>query len=417
MSTAVESLASLAADAAAGSFLTSMSSMRKRKAEDNGEEPELKVFKTDGPPQTSAFLSTSSVSPPQTSTVTIPSSSTKQVKANDHHEGTTTPTTCEGSKTGGDEPPSRARSVRLEQNRKAARESRRRKKVMIEELQRSVIFFSRANSTLKQQNDDLTRLLLQAQASVSAVSGQGSTGNSETKAPQEASAPPVSTAKQETDQLQAQTVATQAMYESQGYPAAAARAAAQAINSAVAVTPAAATVTSPAPSSFTGGALPTMQPGATMQAMANFQQAAAAAMQVAIQGMQSIPGVNLTQLAMAPPAAGTNAQQAYTDTMTALAMQQAAAAAAAAAGQQFAMHAAAGLPFLPPHAMQMAWQQYGQQQAAALQLRQQQQAQAQQQQQAQAQQQQQQQATEAVAQEPSSQQAAGAKKEADKESN
>jgi hypothetical protein len=280
-----------------------------------------------------------------------------------------------------------------------------------------VIFFSRANSTLKQQNDDLTRLLLQAQASVSAVSGQGSTGNSETKAPQEASAPPVSTAKQETDQLQAQTVATQAMYESQGYPAAAARAAAQAINSAVAVTPAAATVTSPAPSSFTGGALPTMQPGATMQAMANFQQAAAAAMQVAIQGMQSIPGVNLTQLAMAPPAAGTNAQQAYTDTMTALAMQQAAAAAAAAAGQQFAMHAAAGLPFLPPHAMQMAWQQYGQQQAAALQLRQQQQAQAQQQQQAQAQQQQQQQATEAVAQEPSSQQAAGAKKEADKESN
>lgn len=397
MSTAVESLASLAADVAAGSFLTSMSSMRKRKADNDAEEPELKVFKTDGPPQTSsALLSSTSISPPQTSsTVANPSSlvSPKPVKAN-NHEGTTTPTT-EDSKT--DEPPSRARSVRLEQNRKAARESRRRKKVMIEELQRSVIFFSRANSTLKQQNDDLTRLLLQAQASVSAVNGSNAgPSRPENNVPPDAQpAPAASTAKQETDQRQAQAVATQAMYESQGYPAAAARAAAQAMNSAAAaaaVPPAATSVatttaaaattvaTTPAPSPFTGGALPTMQPGATMQAMANFQQAAAAAMQVAIQGMQSIPGVNLTQLAMAPPAAGTNAQQAYTDTMTALAMQQAAAAAAAAAGQQFAMHAAAGLPFLPPHAMQMAWQQYGQQQAAAALQLQQQQVQAQQQQ-------------------------------------
>eukprot|EP00970_Alexandrium_tamarense_P000730 scaffold85_cov145-Alexandrium_tamarense.AAC.34 len=35
------------------------------------------------------------------------------------------------------------RQVKLEQNRKAARESRRRKKVLVEELQRSVIFFTR----------------------------------------------------------------------------------------------------------------------------------------------------------------------------------------------------------------------------------------------------------------------------------
>jgi len=73
-----------------------------------------------------------------------------------------------------------------------------------------------------------------------------------------------------------------------------------------------------------------MQPGATMQAMASFQQAAAAAMQTAMQGMQgSFPGVSMNTLAAAP--VGSNPQQAYTDTMTAFAMQQ---AAAAAAGQQ-----------------------------------------------------------------------------------
>ena len=69
----------------------------------------------------------------------------------------------------------KARVVRLEQNRKAARESRRRKKVMIEELQRSVIFFSRANGTLKQQNEELQRILFQAQAQVSQLEASGAT--------------------------------------------------------------------------------------------------------------------------------------------------------------------------------------------------------------------------------------------------
>jgi len=61
---------------------------------------------------------------------------------------------------------SKAREIRLEQNRKAARESRRRKKVMVEELQRSVIIFSRTNGTLKKQNEELQRLLLQAQSQI-----------------------------------------------------------------------------------------------------------------------------------------------------------------------------------------------------------------------------------------------------------
>ena len=120
------------------------------------------------------------------------------------------------------EPMSKAREIRLEQNRKAARESRRRKKVLQEELQRSVIFFSRgefycwrifgllliqrlpfkllpfwldclhhhhvhsapipsssypANGTLKQQNEELQRMLAQARTHVSAIeSGQGGGG-------------------------------------------------------------------------------------------------------------------------------------------------------------------------------------------------------------------------------------------------
>lgn len=70
--------------------------------------------------------------------------------------------------------------------------------------------------------------------------------------------------------------------------------------------------------------------------MANFQQAASAAIQAAVQGMKSIPGVNIQTLAA--PASGlgvANSQQAYNDTMTALAMQQAAVAAATRQQQVF----------------------------------------------------------------------------------
>ncbi len=173
----------------------------------------------------------------------------------------------------------KAREIRLEQNRKAARESRRRKKVMIEELQRSVIFFSRANGTLKQQNDDLTRLLMQAQAQVSII-------ESGSKVPSASVVPQVTDTR---------------------IPLAAPSASAAAM----------------------AGTLPPMQPGATMKAMANFQQAAAAAMQAAVQGMKGIPGATMQSLAAPTSGSGAvNSQQAYNDTMTALAMQQAAAAAA-----------------------------------------------------------------------------------------
>lgn len=189
-----------------------------------------------------------------------------------------------------DVPVTKAREVRLEQNRKAARESRRRKKVMIEELQRSVIFFSRANGALKQQNDELTRLLMQAQAQINSIE------NKTEEAPQQ----------EHNNDKNVETV--KAPEEKPTY----------------AFHPAALRANGIQP-------LPPMQPGATMQAMANFQQAAAAAMQQAMCQMQNVPGVNMAQLAAQP--IGANAQQAYTDTMTALAMQQA--AHAAATGQHY----------------------------------------------------------------------------------
>lgn len=246
---------------------------------------------------------------------------------------------------------SKAREIRLEQNRKAARESRRRKKSMIEELQRSVIFFSRANGTLKHQNEELTRLLLQAQAQVASIENQsqqqqqqqqGQTGKAEGEVKVED--PLLKSEEREQDsmeQSQAQTVATQAIYESQGFPPAAARAAAQSINA----TSSEPQAPGPAPSAQP---LTQMQPGATMQAMANFQQAAAVAMQTAAQGMQGNPGFNATSLAGATPAgSSSNAQQVFNDTMTAIAMQQA--AVAAVAGQQLFQNN----PFMAP---MIAWQ-------------------------------------------------------------
>jgi len=175
-------------------------------------------------------------------------------------------------------PMSKAREIRLEQNRKAARESRRRKKVMVEELQRSVVFFTRANSTLKQQNEELERMLLQAQSHIQAYENgrsnqsQGSSNSTATPVQEPSSSTPAAmtgtsvegttqrtdgtvdqrkeireseaqqaVASAQTQQVQklpsmtqeiqahhaAQAAATQAMFETKGFPPAAARAAAQ----------------------------------------------------------------------------------------------------------------------------------------------------------------------------------------------
>uniref|UniRef100_A0A7S2VBD2 BZIP domain-containing protein n=1 Tax=Entomoneis paludosa TaxID=265537 RepID=A0A7S2VBD2_9STRA len=54
----------------------------------------------------------------------------------------------------------RKRKERLEQNRISARESRKRKKTMIEELQRTVITLSRENKELNERNEQLRRQLV-----------------------------------------------------------------------------------------------------------------------------------------------------------------------------------------------------------------------------------------------------------------
>lgn len=59
------------------------------------------------------------------------------------------------------------RRERLEQNRISARESRKRKKTMIEELQRTVIGLSRDNKDLNDRNETLRRQLMELGTKVS----------------------------------------------------------------------------------------------------------------------------------------------------------------------------------------------------------------------------------------------------------
>jgi len=72
----------------------------------------------------------------------------------------------------GDEPDDvkeRKRRERLEQNRISARESRKRKKTMIEELQRTVIGLSRDNKEMNDRNESLRRQLMELGTKVSEI--------------------------------------------------------------------------------------------------------------------------------------------------------------------------------------------------------------------------------------------------------
>jgi predicted RNase H-like nuclease (RuvC/YqgF family) len=62
---------------------------------------------------------------------------------------------------------SKKRKERLEQNRISARESRKRKKTMIEELQRTVITLSRENKDLNERNEQLRSQLMEIGTKVS----------------------------------------------------------------------------------------------------------------------------------------------------------------------------------------------------------------------------------------------------------
>jgi hypothetical protein len=106
--------------------------------------------------------------------------------------------------------------------------------------------------------------------------------------PQPAAQPPV---QGDPQQAQAQAVAQQAVYESQGFSSAAARMAAQTMNaggSNASETSTPATSTAGAPAATGAQTMPHMQTGATMQAMANFQQAAAVSVSLKLVVGQSV---------------------------------------------------------------------------------------------------------------------------------
>jgi len=156
------------------------------------------------------------------------------------------------------------RTKRLEQNRLAAIESRRRKKHMVEELQRSVHYYSKSNASLKSQNAELEKQILIAKQKMLMnrgnegvlCRGAGETlalangGRQVAAATREAPLPKqsspraeahkksvigeescaysallgkASNAEMQEQAQQAQFAATQALYKSMGYPAGAAR--------------------------------------------------------------------------------------------------------------------------------------------------------------------------------------------------
>lgn len=78
-----------------------------------------------------------------------------------------------------------ARARRLEQNRLAAIESRRRKKVMIAELQRSVTFYSKANKNLKKANEELEQQMMIAKQKLSGKYGETAVATENLKTPEE----------------------------------------------------------------------------------------------------------------------------------------------------------------------------------------------------------------------------------------
>ena len=66
----------------------------------------------------------------------------------------------QGSKSSGGKTENEARKKKLESNRIASRESRKRKKKRVEELQRSVLFLTHENHQLREQNELLRQMLV-----------------------------------------------------------------------------------------------------------------------------------------------------------------------------------------------------------------------------------------------------------------
>lgn len=202
--------------------------------------------------------------------------------------------------------PFNKRLNRLEQNRRAAKVSRERKKFMVDELQRSVTVFKSANASLKVQNEELVRLIGLAQKLADeGVSKQVPKKGSKSKKEKVA-------IHIKDDQTVPSTLSSNAVT-----PLPLVKSIDTSKVSGNFVT------SDPSTESSTSQAAPT-NPNAIMQAMSNFQQAATDAMYAAMQARQQNPtGVSAESVSHPIP----DAQQAYMDTMAALAIQNSLAAA------------------------------------------------------------------------------------------
>lgn len=319
------------ADAAAGVL------MAFYRTPDDFDEPNrpkrLKTFTsgpvTTGPPMTEMTETCDSIS-------YVPRSEVIVGKASANAKSTVAPSKALSySRKGRD--PIIQRAVRLEQNRRAAKDSRQRKNKMISELQGNVIFFSRANATLKQQNDELARLVMEAGKYVS------DEGLEKTEPVADVTCEP---SKAEMGSL------TEMKTES-----------------------ATATSLDSKPDSILAASEPgatdlsDIKPGSTMQEMASFQQATAAAMHQAYKGLQNSTNLvsSLSQFPPAPQPTVANIpshQDAiYRDAVAMLMMQQAAAVAAVTAGNQQAL-LLSSYPFMMGPLL--AWQQQQQIQACLI---------------------------------------------------
>jgi hypothetical protein len=276
------------------------------------------------------------------------------------------------------------RTKRLEQNRTAAIESRRRKKHMVEELQRSVQYFSRANSALKSQNADLERQLLFAKHKISNGSttstgnhAAASTSTTSTKMHNNSDDIGATQQQQQEQQLlassnvvpssflpsappnreleeqarQAQFAATQALYKSMGYPAGAARIAASTFSQFVGQTGIApglstgiaTTTTTTTSSSSRESARPTKRNSATSRTTSISSSLPQAAITTSSPLIPTAAETNYNNKLLLPSKVeseiGSSSGDAYIDALNQFAMQQAAAANAAAAAATAAIQA------------------------------------------------------------------------------
>mmetsp|Transcript_3531 Transcript_3531/g.5489 ORF Transcript_3531/g.5489 Transcript_3531/m.5489 type:complete len:197 (+) Transcript_3531:283-873(+) len=107
-------------------------------------------------------LSSATAAEAENTTTTTTTTTTNDHTNGSESEGSPVPVVVVAGSTLETEPveDSKKRKTRLEQNRISARESRKRKKMMIEELQRSVAVLSNENRLLNQQNQLLRHQLV-----------------------------------------------------------------------------------------------------------------------------------------------------------------------------------------------------------------------------------------------------------------